>query len=210
MPDHQSMFRADLMKYYLVECGTEHPSRWRKFRLWVNNFGFHAVAVYRLGQFARRCSAKSKLIGFPFQILHRILEYFVRMVYHVNIGTKTIGPGFYIGHVGAIYISPTVIGSNCTLTHNVTIGEGHSVGLEGLPALGDNVWIGTGSIIYGAINIGNDVTIISGCVLSRSVPERCLVGGNPGRIILLEYDNSRLFGEYSRKIRLDKTDQPAR
>ena len=208
MPDHSSMFRADRIKYYLTECGTDNPSPWRKFRLWVNNFGFQSVAVYRLGQFARRWSDKNSLIGFPFRLLHAILEYFVRMVYHVNIGAVTIGPGFYVGHIGAIYIGRIVIGSNCTLTHNVTIGEGHSIGFKGTPTLGDNVWIGTGSIIYGAITIGNGVTVISGCVLSRSVPERCLVGGNPGRIIFREYDNTRLFGEYGKKIMPDKPDQP--
>ncbi len=206
MPKNHSMFKADLEKYYLIEYGTEHPSCWCKFRLWVNNFGFHSVAVYRLGQFARRWSTKNKLIGLPFQLLHRVLEYFVRMVYHVNIGAVNVGPGFYIGHVGTVYIGPIVIGRNCTLTHNVTIGEGHSVGSKGTPTIGDDVWIGTGSILYGAISIGDGVTVISGCVLSRSVPARCLVGGNPGKIIFREYDNSRLFGEYGKKIKLSKTD----
>jgi len=38
------------------------------------------------------------------------------------------------------------------------------------------------------------VTIAGGCFLSRSVPDGCLVGGNPGRVVLRRYDNSYLFG----------------
>jgi len=51
------------------------------------------------------------------------------------------------------------------------------------------VWIGPGSTITGDITIGNDVTISAGTVLSKSVPDGCLVAGNPGRVIQRDYDN---------------------
>lgn len=60
------------------------------------------------------------------------------------------------------------------------------------PTIGDNVWVGTGSIITGGIKIGNGVTISAGSFLSRDVPDNCLVAGNPARVIMRDYDNSRL------------------
>ncbi|MEA2030991.1 MAG: serine acetyltransferase [candidate division Zixibacteria bacterium] len=161
--------------------------------MWITNFGLHCVAIYRLGNFSRRVAQRNLIIGLPLILLHRPLNFLMRLVHHVDIDDADIGPGFYIGHVGTIYIGPTKIGANVNITHNVTIGVGHSKDEKGIPIIGDNVWIGAGSVIHGNISVGNRVTISSGCILSRSVPDGCLVVGNPGRVTLKEYDNSKLL-----------------
>jgi len=191
----QKFFRADLEKYYLIGFGTKNPSARQKITLWIYNFGFHCVAVYRLGRFSERLYGRIKWLALPVMLVHRLLDYFIKFVHHVNIDDAKLGSGFYIGHVGTIYIGPTTIGENCSLSHNVTIGIGHSEGKEGLPVIGDNVWIGTGSIISGAITVGNNVTIVNGSILSRSIPDGCLAGGNPARVILQNYDNTYLLGQ---------------
>jgi len=193
--DKLKLFRADLEKYYLIGFGTREPSVRQKITLWIYNFGFHCVAVYRLGRFSERLYGRIKWLALPVMLIHRLLDYFIKFVHHVNIDDAKLGGGFYIGHVGTIYIGPTTIGENCSLSHNVTIGIGHSEGKKGLPVVGDNVWIGTGSIISGAITVGNGVTIVNGSILSRSVPNGCLVGGNPARVILQNYDNTDLLGQ---------------
>jgi len=196
MPKTKGAFRTDLEKYYRIELGISSPSLIKKAKLWFCHFGLHCGAVYRLGQFAGRLRKKSLIIAFPFILLYRLSEHFCRMVHHVNIGEATIGPGFYIGHVGTIYISPTTIGRNFSVTHNVTIGIGHVNGVKGSPSLiGDDVWVGTGSVISGPITIGNRVTISSGSILTRSVPDGCLVVGNPARVVMQNYDNNDLFGK---------------
>ena len=192
MADAKSPFKTDLLKYYLIECETEQPSFGRKILLWLENNALHCIAIYRLGQFARRWWGKNKLVGLPFLLLYRILNFFMATFYHMHLNAD-IGPGFYIGHIGTIYIGPCEIGSNFSITHNVTIGVGHSRTTEGIPKIGHNVWVGTGSVISGAITVGNGVTITNGTMLSRSVPDGCLVGGNPGRVIMREYDNRELL-----------------
>ncbi len=193
MIKRKSNFKVDLAKYYRLRPGCAGPSLRTKLRLWVFNFGLHCVACYRFGQYANRLYSRSKLLGFIPRGVHRVLNYLVCMIHHVDISAATIGPGLYIGHVGTIYIGETVIGRNFSLSHNVTIGIGHSEGSAGVPVIGDDVWIGTGSIISGKITIGNRVAISSGCVLARSVPDGCLVAGNPGRVALRDYDNSQLL-----------------
>ncbi len=193
MSKTRSAFKTDLQKYYRVQFGERKPSAFRKLRFWIKDFGLHCVAVYRFGKWSARLYRRAKLLGLPFMVLHSLLNYAMQFFHHIFIDDAIVGPGFFIGHVGTIYIGPVVIGENFSVTHNVTIGIGHSEGKEGLPTIGNNVWVGTGSVISGAVTIGNQVTIANGTMLTRSVPDGCLVAGNPGRVIMNDYDNSELL-----------------
>ncbi|MGH7945632.1 MAG: hypothetical protein ACREF9_11555 [Opitutaceae bacterium] len=73
-------------------------------------------------------------------------------------------------------------------------------GSKALPTFGDRVWIGTGSVIFGGIHIGEGVTIGPLTVVARSLPPRVLVAGNPLRLLRKNYDNSaEVYGDRSRK-----------
>ena len=188
--------KADLKKYYIIEIGNENPSLLRKIRLFIVHFGLHCVILYRYARFAKRLYARNNLIGLPFMAFFFFWNYFIKMIHHVNICDADIGPGFYISHAGTIFIAPINIGANFSITHNVTIGTGHRNGIASDPkGIGNNVWIGTGSVISGDILIGDNVTISSGSIVSRDLPSGCLAGGNPGRVILRDYSNQYLFGQ---------------
>jgi serine O-acetyltransferase len=188
-----SPFRMDLEKYYSVELGTTHPPLRKKAKMWLTHLGFHCVAVYRLGRFTHACRMRGNWLVLPLSLVYEVLCFFVKAFHHVDIYAASIGPGFYIGHVGTIYIGPCRIGANCSVTHNVTIGVGHAKGAQGLPTLGNDVWIGTGAIVFGKVKIGNGVTVNCGSVLSRSMPDRCLASGNPARIAMRNHDNAKMF-----------------
>lgn len=49
--------------------------------------------------------------------------------------------------------------------------------------IGNNVWIGGGSIILPGVTIGDNTTIGAGSVVTKSIPSNCLAVGNPCRII---------------------------
>ncbi|MCC8035706.1 MAG: sugar O-acetyltransferase, partial [Rikenellaceae bacterium] len=49
--------------------------------------------------------------------------------------------------------------------------------------IGDNVWIGGGSIILPGVTIGDGTTIGAGSVVTRTIPAGCLAVGNPCKII---------------------------
>ena len=61
-----------------------------------------------------------------------------------------------------------------------------------LPTIEENVWIGPGSLVYGAITIGSGATILPGSVVARSVPARAVVSGNPARVIARDRNNAIL------------------
>jgi serine O-acetyltransferase len=114
-----------------------------------------------------------------------------------------IGSGFYIGHFGGIVINEkSVIGKNCNISHGVTIGQANRGKNKGYPVLGDNIYIGPGAKIIGAITIGNNVAIGANCVVTKNVPDNSVVVGVPGQII--STNGSREYvtkTDYENKIR---------
>jgi maltose O-acetyltransferase len=82
------------------------------------------------------------------------------------------------------------IGNNVTLAPRVHIlahdaSTNNSLGKTriGLVNIGNNVFVGAGSIILPGVTIGNDVVIGAGSVVSKSIPANSLVVGNPARVI---------------------------
>lgn len=50
-------------------------------------------------------------------------------------------------------------------------------------AIGDNVWIGEGVSILGGVTIGNGCIIGANSVVTRDVPDNCIVAGCPARVL---------------------------
>lgn len=95
-----------------------------------------------------------------------------------------ISPGLFIGHFGAIVVNgDATIGANCNLSQGVTIGQSNRGDRAGCPVLGDNVYIGPGAKLIGAIKIGNNVAIGANAVVTKDVPDNAVVAGVPAKII---------------------------
>lgn len=90
----------------------------------------------------------------------------------------------------------TCIGSHVMMGPNVTILSGsHNfdrtdipMALQGAPArrpvtIGDDVWIGTRSIILPGVSIGSHSIIGAGSVVTKDVPDWSIYAGNPARMI---------------------------
>lgn len=104
------------------------------------------------------------------------------------------GKNFYSNHNLVILdVNTVTIGNNVMCGPNVQIyTAGHPInsverisGIEfGKPiVIGDNVWIGGGSIILPNITIGNNVVIAAGSVVTKNIPDNVVIAGNPAKII---------------------------
>jgi acetyltransferase-like isoleucine patch superfamily enzyme len=49
--------------------------------------------------------------------------------------------------------------------------------------IGSNVWIGSRATVLKGVKIGNGAMIATGSVVTKDVPENCLVAGVPSRVI---------------------------
>ena len=100
---------------------------------------------------------------------------------HRNFGATFETPPNLPHNLNGIIVSHNaVIGKNCTIFHQVTIGEGRG----GAPVIGDNVFIGAGAKLIGHIKIGNNVKIGAGAVVACDVPDDATVVIDKPRIIL--------------------------
>jgi maltose O-acetyltransferase len=121
-----------------------------------------------------------------------------------------ISAPFYVDYGKFIKVGSNVeINMNCvfldcnwiTLGNNVLIGPnvqiyavGHPIspkerekdyliGLTKPVTIGDNVWVGGGSVIVPGVTIGNNVTIGAGSVVTKDIPDNVLAYGNPCRVV---------------------------
>lgn len=96
----------------------------------------------------------------------------------------TIGKSFFIDHATGIVIGETtVIGDHVIVYQGVTLGGVSTNRGKRHPTIGDNVVLGTGSIVLGNIKIGNNVRIGAGSVVLKDIPDDCTVVGVPGEIV---------------------------
>ena len=95
-----------------------------------------------------------------------------------------IGIGIMFDHATGIVIGETaVIGDNCSLFHNVTLGGTGKIGGDRHPKLGDNVTVGAGTQILGNIKIGKGTKIGAGSVVLEDLPENVTAVGVPAKIV---------------------------
>lgn len=139
--------------------------------------------MFRLAQIANKNKFVALIMCLYLGFYHVIIEWFLG----IELPRKTkVGKGLIIYHGQALIINQaTQIGNNCILRNSTTIGHKKlSNGkFSGSPIIGNNVDIGANVCIIGDINIGNNVIIGAGCVVVKSIPDNCVVVGNPARII---------------------------
>ena len=72
--------------------------------------------------------------------------------------------------------------------HHVTIGSNIIGGgkNQGVPQIGNNVFIGAGAKIIGPVKIGNNVKIGAGCIVVDDIPDNAVCVMNKPRIIVKE------------------------
>lgn len=94
-----------------------------------------------------------------------------------------IDSGMLIIHPKAITInSQTTAGKNLTILKGATIGSIKTGKKEGVPSIGNNVYVGVNSTVVGGIHIGDNVLIAANSFVDFDVPDNSIVIGNPAVI----------------------------
>ena len=140
--------------------------------------GFQAITVHRL-------SHRLWHSRLPLKLAARLLSQCSRGLTGIEIhpGAR-IGQGVFIDHGMGVVIGETAeIGNRCLLYQGVTLGgTGKETGKRH-PTLANDVVVGAGAKVLGALTIGSNTRIGAGSVVVRDVDANCTVVGIPGRVI---------------------------
>lgn len=147
----------------IQERDPAHPTFWEVILAYP---GFHVLGFHKVA---------SWLWAKDLRALGRFVAHIGRVLTGIEIHPNaTIGKHLFIDHgMGTVIGQTVVIGDNVTLYHNVTLG-GRSSSANGMkrhPTLEDNVMIGSGAVVLGAITIGKNAKIGAGSIVLKDVPE---------------------------------------
>lgn len=138
--------------------------------------GFHARQLHRLAHFLHQ-----RRLRVPARVISHLSRTFTGIEIHPG---AEIGDGFFIDHGMGVVIGETAqIGDNCHLYQGVTLGGTSTKRTKRHPSLGNNVVVGAGAKLIGAIDVGNNVRIGAGSVVVSNVPENATVVGVPGHVV---------------------------
>jgi len=129
-----------------------------------------------------RIGDRVRLVSTPFPLELAILE----------TGRLEIGTNVFINFGTSIVASALVsIGNDCLIgTHVMVMDcdfhrvEDKAWDTTGQPiVIEDRVWLANRSIVLKGVRIGHDAVVAAGAVVSRDVPPRTVVAGNPARVV---------------------------
>ncbi len=138
--------------------------------------GLHAIWAHRIAHFLW----KQRL-----HFLGRLVSHINRFLTNIEIHPgATIGRRFFIDHGAGIVIGETAeIGADVLMYQGAALAGTSLKKGKRHPTIGNNVVIGSGAIVLGAISIGDRVKIGAGSVVVKSVPPGLTVVGVPGKVV---------------------------
>jgi serine O-acetyltransferase len=190
-------WRADIDRTYNHRTGS-------KLKRIINTIRSPGVQVMTLFRFGGWSMSQPKLIRIVTDPIYFITNGILKIMWGIELPRNTIvGPGCSIGHFSGIIISDRAeLGSNCTISHGVTIGTSGKGEKCGAPTIGDNVYFAAGCKVFGKISIpqsgryanGNNVKIGANAVVHKSIPDNAIVVCYPG-FKILSYQDAQITTE---------------
>ena len=152
------------------------PAARNTFEIITCYSGVQAMLFYRLTH---------RLWVLKLKWLARFISMLARWITGIEIHPgAVIGRRFFIDHGMGVVIGETAeIGDDCTLYHGVTLGGTTWKKGKRHPTLGNNVVIGAGAKILGPITLGDNVRVGSNSVVVKSVDNAKTVVGVPARVL---------------------------
>ena len=183
---------------YLIKADFARKQKWRGWlspyfmfsAIWDEYFSF--TLWFRIGSFLfSKHDLFSKALLVFVKIIYKHIQHSTGI--QIPFGTH-IGPGLRFFHYGTIIMAfDTILGENASIHQGVSIGRVFAGPYAGTPTIGNNVVVFAGAKILGAIHVGDNAVIGANAVVTRDVPENCVVAGVPAKVITT--DSSHCFNK---------------
>jgi serine O-acetyltransferase len=199
------LYRSDITRYRQYRPGAS------SLNLMFTNQGLWALLEHRIASGVNNAALPpiiKRLCLYALEIWQKAVE----ILTGISISRDAcIGPGFYIGHFGPIFIGKdAIIGAHCSISHGVAIGESGRGTQRGTPRLGNRVLIGANAVLAGKLLVGDDAVIapnslviydVSASSVMMGVPAKCFSNAGSRDIIPPEPDYSIFRSRESRPSR---------
>ncbi len=138
--------------------------------------GVHALLLHRLS---------SALLRLQVPVAPRLLSHLGRWLTGIEIhpGAQIASPCLIDHGMGVVIGETARIGQRCHLHQGVTLGGTSTLRMQRHPMFGDDVLVGAGASIIGAVTVGSGAKIGAGSVVVSNVPPYATVVGVPGHIV---------------------------
>ena len=185
--------KADLESYL-----EKDPAARNRLEVFFLYSGYKAVRKYRRAHWFYQHNMKS---------IARYLSQRARTKTGIEIHPAAqIGRGLVIDHGMGVFIGETtIIGDNCVLYQNVTLGgTGKETGKRH-PTLGDNVLVGAGAKVLGPFTVGDNARIAAGAVVLSEIPPNSTAVGVPARVVRINGERPEFLDQihYSDPVALE-------
>ena len=164
------------LRYDLNRILQEDPAAKSKIEVFFLYPSVHALIAYRIAH---------KLYTKKWFFLSRLISQLSRFFTGIEIhpGAK-IGKGLFIDHgMGVVIGETSEIGDKVTIYHGVTLGGTGKEKGKRHPTVGNNVVIGAGAKVLGAITIGDNVKIGANSVVLKDVIINSTAVGIPAKVL---------------------------
>ena len=170
-PEVGHMFRADLAAVH-----DRDPACTRFIEPLLYFKGFHALVTHRFAHELHKDGRRDFALYLQSQSSR---------IFAVDINPATrLGMGLMLDHGTGIVIGETaVIGDNCSILQNVTLGGNGKETGDRHPKIGNNVLLAAGAKVLGNIRVGHCSKVAAGSVVLNDVPDNKTVAGVPAKIV---------------------------
>lgn len=138
-----------------------------------------------------------RILGIDYRHILRVVDYvYLKEDQYAQVGYKSYSNNALVFRWSN---APITIGKYCSIGDNVRFivdqGKHHANAATSYPfqsypvgekngiTIGNDVWIGQNVILLPGVHIGNGVTVAAGAVVSENIPDYCVVGGVPAKIL---------------------------
>lgn len=172
-----TLLQHDIKRYY--ELKGSHP----KNVIWMMSLSLFNPRLYPV--ILLRTSNLFHRYHLPF--ISKILSMLNLILFGIETSPKVnIGGGLFLPHTVGTILGAESIGVNVTIMHGVTLGAREmdfNFNSNARPIIGNNVFIGAGAKIIGAVTIGDYAKIGANAVVIKDIPQHALAVGVPAKII---------------------------
>ncbi len=170
-PELGKAFRADLAAVY-----DRDPACTRYLEPLLYFKGFHALVSHRFAHALWNQGRRDVALYLQSQ---------ASRIFAVDINPAArMGFGIMLDHGTGIVIGETaVVGDNCSILQDVTLGGNGKETGDRHPKIGDNVLLAAGAKVLGNISIGHCSKVAAGSVVLKDVPANKTVAGVPAKIV---------------------------